>query len=114
MKTAFVRKASDLDEVIEYTRQAHSTGRYETCTSDYYIAEKVTLSEIEWRSLASCLLADRDWIAAFSKREYPSRDGAQPCIRVACKSDSRVLIIDPQGYDYARYVSIEEKPGALK
>lgn len=114
MKTAFVRKASDLDEVIDCTRRAHSTGRYETCTSDYYIAEGVTLSEIEWRSLTGCLLEERDWIAAFSKCGYPSREGAQPCIRVACKSDSRVLIIDPQGYDYARYASIEEKPGALK
>ena len=35
------------------------------------------------------------------------RGDAVPAIRVTCKGSLYVLIIDPQGYDYPRYVGQE-------
>ena len=36
------------------------------------------------------------------------RDGAVPAIRVSCRGSLTVLIIDPQGFDYPRYVGLEQ------
>ena len=37
----------------------------------------------------------------------PMKDDAVPAIRVTCKGSLTVLIIDPQGFKYPRYVGLE-------
>ena len=39
---------------------------------------------------------------------YCSKDGAVAAMRVTCPQSAMVLIIDPQGFDYPRYVGVEE------
>lgn len=113
MKTIFVRKPGNLTDVLEGIA-AHKRC-FDSAGENCYIAEEITLSEKEWASLTNSFLEDRSWIADFSAHDYPIRENdTMPCIRVTCKSDSRVLIIDPEGYDYARYVGIGEPSGALK
>ena len=113
MKTIFVRKPSNMTDVLEGIA-AHKR-YFDSAGENRYIAEEITLSEKEWKSLTNDFLRDRGWIAEFSAHDYPILgNDTMPCIRVTCKSDSRVLIIDPEGYDYARYVGIEEPSGALK
>ena len=104
-KTIFVRKPSTLAEVkagiAEHKRFFDSKG------GDYYVAEERQLSNQEWQEFTNSFLTDREWISEFNAKEYPA-DGEQlPCIRVTCPGSEIALIIDPQGFDYARYVGIE-------
>ena len=104
-KTIFVRKPGTLAEVkagiAEHKRFFDSKG------GDYYVAEERQLSNQEWEELTNSFLTDREWISEFNAKEYPA-DGEQlPCIRVTCPGSEIALIIDPQGFDYARYVGIE-------
>lgn len=106
-KTTFVRKPINIEEVETGTHwiKARHDGK---STEDYYIAKEVQLEENEFFDLLSNLLADRDWVRKFSNQMPPMKDGAVACIRVACQGSLTVLIIDPQGFDYPRYVGLEE------
>ena len=104
-KTIFVRKPSTLAEVkagiAEHKRFFDSKG------GDYYVAEERQLSNQEWEELTNNFLTDREWISEFNAKEYPADGERLPCIRVTCPGSEIALIIDPQGFDYARYVGIE-------
>ena len=106
-KTTFVRKPINLEAVEEDTLwiKARHGGK---STEDYYIAKEVQLEENEFFDLLSNLLADREWVKEFSNQMHPMKDGAVACIRVTCRGSLTVLIIDPQGHDYPRYVGLEE------
>lgn len=104
-KTTFARKPctlSDLREAVEWIEHRRG-GRLDS----YYIAEEVQLEENEFFNLHENLLADRDWVKAFTNRMHPMKGDAVPAIRVTCPGSLIVLIIDPQGSDYPRYVGLE-------
>ncbi|MBR2790677.1 MAG: hypothetical protein IKD70_08740 [Eggerthellaceae bacterium] len=105
-KTVFVRKPVNLSDVTSALEA--NVGPYASKGRDYYVAEERQLSNREWEDLTSWLLKDREWIKAFSAKNFRITDRADPCIRVTCPSSEIALIIDPQGYDYARYVGIED------
>ena len=104
-KTIFVRKPSTLAEVkagiAEHKRFFDSKG------GDYYVAEERQLSNQEWEEFTNSFLTDREWITEFNAKEYPADGDQIPCIRVTRPDLEIALIIDPQGFDYARYVGIE-------
>ena len=74
----------------------------------YYVAEERELSNQDWAVFTENLLEYQDWISAFSHRSYPNDEDGIPCLRVTTPGSEIALIIDTQGYDYARYVGIEE------
>lgn len=104
-KTIFVCKPSILTEVkdgiAEHKRFFDSKG------GDYYVAEERQLSNQEWQEFTNSFLTDREWISDFCAKEYPANGKQVPCIRVTCPGSEIALIVDPQGFDYARYVGIE-------
>lgn len=105
-KTTFVRKPCTLDDVregAEWIENHHGGGRIDS----YYIAKEVQLEENEFFALHEDLLTERDWVKAFSNQHLPMKGKAVPAIRVSCKGSLTVLIIDPQGHDYPRYVGLE-------
>ena len=104
-KTIFVRKPIDLDAVK--TGIAEQKRLFNTDGCDYYIAEEQQLSNQEWQEFTSDFLTDHAWVAAFSAKDYPVVEEEIPCIRVTCPGSEITLIVDPQGYNYARYVGIE-------
>ena len=109
-KTTFARKPSTLADVRNDMAAIHAMHRQKDQPEDqeeYYIAEEIELSPGEWEDLTSSLLADRDWIEAFSAKDYPNDGGGVPCLRVTSASSEIALLIDTQGYTYARYVAIE-------
>lgn len=105
-KTTFVRKPCNLDDVRVVAEWIESLHGGEALDS-YYIAKEVQLEENEFFALHEDLLSDRDWIREFSNQDPPMKDGAVAAIRVTCKGSLYVLIIDPQGHDYPRYVGLE-------
>ena len=99
-KTTFVRKPCTLTEWIE--------NRYGSkARESYYIAQEIQLEENEFFALHEDLLSERDWCRKFSNQQHPMKGDAVPAIRVTCKGSLTILIIDPQGYDYPRYVGLE-------
>ena len=106
-KTTFVRKPCTLDDVR--TRAAQFEERHGGASLDsYYVAEEIQLGENVFFELHEDLVSARDWCREFSHRLHPMVDGAVPAIRVSCRGSLTVLIIDPQGFDYPRYVGLEQ------
>ena len=106
-KTTFVRKPCTLEDVRTGAAQIESRHGGEARDS-YYIAEEIQLEENAFFELHENLLAERDWCREFSNRLHPMVDSAVPAIRVSCRGSLTVLIIDPQGFDYPRYVGLEQ------
>ena len=105
-KTTFACKPCTLDDVRTGAAQIERRHGGEALDS-YYVAEEIQLEENTFFELLENLLADRDWCREFSNRLHPTVDGAVPAIRVSCRGSLTVLIIDPQGFDYPRYVGLE-------
>jgi len=106
-KTVFVRKPCTFSDVIvgDAWIKALRDGKPH---DDYYIAQEIHLSDADWNDLLSNLLADRDWIAEFSRQDHMPKGEAVACIRVTADCAELALLIDTQGYNYARYVGIED------
>ena len=104
-KTTFVRKPICLDDVRDGVRWIIK--HFGPERDSYYVAAERHLSQTEWAEFTSDLFADRDWIREFSNQNHPSIEGAPACIRVTGEGCETILLVDPQGYSYARYVAIE-------
>ena len=104
-RTFFARKPVNLQQLrsddAELRRAFHSKGEL------YYIAEEKELSNQEWDKFARDLLVDTDWAYAFSNRHFAENENGLPCSRVTTPGSEIALIIDIQGYSYARYIGIE-------
>ena len=110
MKKIFICKPSTLEELrSELDRAAACKAGYEP--EPCRVAAIRRLNTTEWNALTNGFLEDRDWIAAFSQRleNRPDADRSRRnCIKVTCEGQSISLLIDPQGYSYARYVAVME------
>ena len=110
MKNIFICKSATLGELKdELERTAnHQTG-YEP--EAYRVAATKKVSLTEWEALTDEFLEDRAWIANFNRKlaNKPNTDWSKRnCIKVTCEGQRESLLIDPQGYDYARYIAILE------
>jgi len=104
----FVRKASTYDEVLEhYNSDNYGTGYYDS--DKFAIVEIVLLSEKEYLDFIDDLLMDREFLAG--KGGYTA-DGKRLCVFVGMEAEDGFIqdgiLVDPQGYDYARYTAIPE------
>ena len=106
-KTTFVRKPCTLDDVRTGAAQIEERHGGKALDS-YYVAEEIQMEENAFFELLENLLTDQDWCREFSRRLHPMVDGAVPAIRVSCQGSLTGLIIDPQGFDYPRYVGLEQ------
>lgn len=90
MHVIFVSKPIDLDEVRYWTQAG-------LAQEQVSIAETVNLSTAAYDEFVRSFCQSRDWLKG--------KGGTAACILVkAPKRQS--LVIDPQGYDYARYVAL--------
>ena len=104
-KTIFVRKPMNLAELKSGIEECKRL--FDSKGADYYVAEELQLSNQEWERLTESFLDDRFCFHQFSEKNLPETAEGTPCMRVTCPSSKIALIIDTQGYDYARYVGIE-------
>lgn len=107
MKTTLSRKPENLETAMSDCNEIKSWHNGED-TVPYYVAEEKHLNASEWNSLIHNFLKERDWIAAFTAKEYEDdmEDGIG-VLRVTGDGSEIALLIDPSGYSYARYVGIE-------
>ena len=110
MKSIFICKPATLEEVrTELERIA--TGEREGTPETYKVIATKKVSETEWNDLTNNLLSDRAWLSAFNRKLETKANldwSRRNCIKVSCEGKAESLLIDTQGYDYARYVAILE------
>ncbi len=94
-KAIFGRKISNLQELKDLTSQALREGNK---GNTYTISKEVALEDQAFKSFTSNFLLDQPWI-----------DKEDTCIRVKNKKTGETVLVDPQGYEYPRYVSLENK-----
>ena len=95
MRALFGRKVATLDELKELTERAVGEGM---TGRTYTVDEEVVLSDKDFKGFAADLLADQQWINPRAN-----------CIRVINEDTKETVLIDPQGYRYPRYTSLEIK-----
>lgn len=105
-RTTFVRKPCTLSDVLIGTELPENR-RGGKALDSYYIAKDVLLEANDFFALHEDLLSDREWVREFSNQAHPMKGGAVPAIRVRCRGSLTILIIDPQGFNYPRYVGLE-------
>ncbi|MDA1509602.1 hypothetical protein ORN01_25325 [Bacillus cereus] len=122
-KSYFVRKASNVNEV-----QKGEFADYDR----YAISEEIKMDIVEFNEFSQNLLSDRkclegkggtytttepegcedveNFFELTPAQQDQWRKGAyRKCIKVTCEASTFSLIVDPQGYNYARYTAIEWK-----
>jgi N-terminal domain of anti-restriction factor ArdC len=121
-KAYFSRKPSTAREVMQDTYKDYDR---------YAIMEEVVVSSKEFYDLCLNLIVDNDLFSDFKGGTFSTTDPTEEgdtrswfelteaernqwqkgayraCVKVSSKGSKFSLIIDPQGYNYARYVAIE-------
>lgn len=79
----------------------------EEVKAENYIVEKVIeLDDEEYESLCEDLMANRDFITENKESIYVDNNGTVHCILALGKSYDDGILINSEGYDYARYYSL--------
>ncbi len=94
-RALFGRKISNLEELKTLTDEAIREGKKGKA---YTINKEVELEDEDFQKFASNFLRDQPWI-----------EKEDTCIRVKNKETGETILVDPQGYQYCRYVSLEIK-----
>lgn len=100
MKALFIRKVWDLKELKRVTDQARINQG-----TEYVVSRVVYLTEEEYGSFTNDLLEDRDWIKPGDGG--PVDRNTIKVIRVVNQKTNEALLVNPEGYNYPRYVAIE-------
>ena len=108
MKAAFCRKFYDLDELEYCTNGAEKN-------EPFMIDEVMELSAEEWKAFTSNFFVDYAWLSQKGGL-VKSKAGVvrRRCILAYTEKDERALLIDPQGYTYARYTALIDKQEAFE
>lgn len=78
--------------------------------SDCVIENIVELPETEYKGFRSGLLRDADFIAENKDLMYMDENGTRHCLLVLGENQPEGVLVELEGYDYARYASL--LPGA--
>lgn len=92
LNVVFVSKPVSLAEVRHWTTQAAPHERVRV-----HIAETLRLSPAAYDALTESFTTSRD--------EFRGKGGTDACLLIHAPGRPS-LVIDPQGYDYARYVAL--------
>lgn len=99
MRAVIIRKASNVKDWKEIAETYH-------CKADEVVIEKtVEVSEEEFTSLCSDFFKNRDYITANINAMY-MENGVWHCILVKSAMSETAILIESEGYDYARYTSV--------
>jgi hypothetical protein len=101
-RTHFSRKASSIDELRGRTGSEFDKQRF-------VIEKEIVLSKEEFEEFSKNLLSDFDFIGEHSKLMYVDTDKIWHCILVTGAGSDVSILIQNEGYLYARYCSIYTK-----
>jgi hypothetical protein len=96
VKAHFVRKASTIDDLKGYEKESGS---------QYAIEEVVELEPEEFKAFSENLLDDHDFIAKRIDKMFMDTDKVWHCILVKARGADEGILVESEGYDYARYAA---------
>ena len=103
MRALFGRKITNLKELRELTELAKAEGAK---GRKYTVTKEKHLNDAEFTAFAKNLLQDQDWIG--SEDGGPDENGGNRCIRVINTETGEKVLVNNEGFSYARYTAIED------
>lgn len=97
-KAVFTRKAVDIEEVKERADR-------EEAKCEYIVEKVIELPEKDYLAFADDLLKDSAVIKANNGLMFVDADGGWHCILVKARGGSEGILVESEGYDYARYTA---------
>jgi hypothetical protein len=105
-KAVFLRKPADVEELKSRTLKPLEGAKF-------VIEEIVEISQGEYDHFAANLLDDYPFIQENIEAMYMDQDGVYHCIYVKAEGSSEGILVESEGYDYARYAAYHTEPGYL-
>ena len=100
-KTIFIRKAVDLGDL------AYQLEKSKAKPSEYVIEKKIVLGKNEWNYLTQDFFSYKDYIEENLDLMYCEK-GIFHCILITSEGQDFGILIESEGYAYARYTSLVE------
>lgn len=102
MRAIFGRKVSDLNELKELTEQAKKSRQQ---GQSYIVIKELLLENDDFHSFTNNFFNDQPWITEEDGGVNENREVR--CIRVINQDTGEKILVNNEGYTYARYVGIE-------
>jgi len=102
MRAIFGRKIVNLTELKVLTLEAV---RNRVPGLEYLVLRDVLLNNEDFEDFANDFLVDREWI--FKTDGGKGADSKLRCIRVVNKETNEAVLVNSEGYQYARYTALE-------
>lgn len=101
MKAYFCRKVSDLQELIDITKELIEN---RAVPQEYFVTDEIVLNNDEFKKFANDFYEDQEWI---SEDDGGIFDDVVQCVRVVNYATNDVVLVNSEGYNYPRYTAIE-------
>lgn len=98
----FERKASCIDE-LEFNNRVDFLKRYGTKIK---VEKEIILPQAEYNAFINDFYSEYSFITENKKLMYIDKDGVWHCILVRSKENPHMILVQSEGYDYARYAAI--------
>ena len=102
MKAPFIRKASDLKD------WKNSYMLFKPKAQEFVVEKHIELSNAEFKDFQNDFFKAREFIKDNEDLMYCD-NGTMHCIAIYCKDSEMAILVESEGYDYARYTSITNK-----
>ena len=97
-KAVFTRKAVDIEEVKERADR-------EEAKCEYIVEKVIELPEKDYLAFADDLLADNETVRANKEKMFIDGNAIWHCILVKAEGGKDGLLVESEGYSYARYTA---------
>jgi len=95
---AFMRKSGSLEDLITWDKVAKQR-------SLFIIEKTIELEQPEFEHFASDLFADQDFIKENIELMQVDNNGIKHCILVKARGETAGILVESEGYEYARYAA---------
>lgn len=109
MKVTIVKKAYDKDDLISLTNGRETLSPKGSSKVDAAIEKEIVLTSTQLAEFESDLLDDSEIVKAHRDLMRVDGNGVWHCIAITADNAKYRILVESEGYDYARYTAIVEK-----
>lgn len=102
MKVYFARKLNNLEQL---KTQTELTFEEEELKDRYNVTQEVELNPEDFKAFSEDFFKDWDWLESADGGR--GRDGRIRCIRVKNSETGEAVLVNNEGFSYARYTALE-------
>lgn len=97
-EAAFMRKPARIDDLLTWDKVAKQR-------SKFVIEKTIELDKAEYDRFANDLFSDRDFIKENIELMRVDKNGVKHCISVKARGENGGILVESEGYEYARYAA---------